>query len=90
MGFPISSREFPQKKVGHLEPLPITYYPLSCTTEIKEERIIRLAVDHAADNDERCWIQCQGFTNIFLHFYFPPSSYLRILLLLSYLLCITM
>ena len=57
---------------------------------MRDERPIRLAIDHAADNDERCWIQGQGFTNIFLHFYFPPSSYLRLLLLLSYLLYIEM
>ena len=44
--------------------------------------------DHAAGSDERCWIQCQGFASIFLHFYFPSSSYLRLLLLLSYLLYI--
>lgn len=46
--------------------------------------------DHAAGNDERCWIQGQGFASIFLHFYFPPSSYLRLLILLSYLLYIEM
>lgn len=46
--------------------------------------------DHAAGSDERYWIQGQGFTNIFLHFYFPPSSYLRLLLLLSYLFYIEM
>lgn len=46
--------------------------------------------DHAAGNDERYWIQGQGFTSIFLYFYFPPSSYLRLLLLLSYLLYIEM
>lgn len=49
-----------------------------------------MVADHAAGNDERYWIQGQGFASIFLHFYFSPSSYLRLLLLLSYLLYIEM
>ena len=59
-------------------------------TRMRDERPIRLAVDHAAGNNERYWIQGQGFASIFLHFYCPPSSYLRLLLLLSYLLYIEM
>ena len=57
---------------------------------MRDERPIRLVADHAAGNDERYWIQGQGFANISLHFYFPPSSYLRLLILLSYLLYIEM
>ena len=39
--------------------------PLSCTTGIKEERIIRPVADHAAGNDERYWIQCQALPIFF-------------------------
>ena len=57
---------------------------------MRNERPIRPVADHADGNDERYWLQGQGFASILLHFYCPPSSYLRLLLLLSYLLYIEM